>query len=253
MAGFHETLHDDRLTWENRSGEPDAGYSNMAGPDISYVDGVWYAHEPDGTYRPVYEGRYLDFTEVDSFESEALQYEVTDGTELFGMPLGELGPPPRRRDRRAGRQRRQSRRPRRLRPVRRRLRLRRARAGRRRRGGGRGGGGRRRRRVRRRHGRTRGRSTHDRRRRRRVTGPRAATPTRRPRRRRRHPRKRHARRGRPGLRVGPRTGPLRPCPGGACRRSRGEGRAPACRAIPRRDRRPAHANRRVRRAGRRLP
>lgn len=87
IVGFHHTRHDEVQSWENRSGEEGSLYDNMQGPDIIYLDEVWYAEQPDGSLVAFHEGRFLDFEQVDSSTVEALQYEVTAGTPLWGSGL----------------------------------------------------------------------------------------------------------------------------------------------------------------------
>jgi hypothetical protein len=87
IVGFHHSRTDDVQSWENRSGDEDAPYDNIQGPDIVYLDEVWYAEQPDGSLVPFHEGRYLDFDEVNGPTVEALEYESIAGTPLWGSGM----------------------------------------------------------------------------------------------------------------------------------------------------------------------
>lgn len=82
VAAFHNSIANSYRRWNNNSGVEGSGYSNMSGPDIVFVNGIWYAVEDETHYRSFSEGRYLEFANSDTSITEALQYELTVGTYL---------------------------------------------------------------------------------------------------------------------------------------------------------------------------
>ena len=85
IVGFHATTADEIRVWENRSDEAGNWYSDMAGPDVAYLDGVWYYVDDGGHYVPFHEGPVLDFSEVSAPLGEAVQFESMTGTPLEGQ------------------------------------------------------------------------------------------------------------------------------------------------------------------------
>ena len=67
-----------------------APYVDFSGPDLTYVDGTWYATAPDGSFEPLTDGRYLDVSESPSAIGDYLGHEVAIGTPLQGaVPFDE--------------------------------------------------------------------------------------------------------------------------------------------------------------------
>ena len=82
VAAFHNSIANNYRRWNNNSGVEGSGYSDMSGPDIIYINGIWYAVEDETHYRSFFEGRYLEFANSDTSITEALQYELIVGTSL---------------------------------------------------------------------------------------------------------------------------------------------------------------------------
>ncbi len=73
----------DAQIWQNRSGIEGSGYSEMPGPDIAFYNNAWSYWDDSGRWIVFHQGATLNFNEVDSQYTEALQYEVFSGTPFF--------------------------------------------------------------------------------------------------------------------------------------------------------------------------
>ncbi len=70
----------DAQIWQNRSGIEGSGYSEMPGPDIAFYNNAWSYWDDSERWVVFHQGATLNFNEVDSQYTEALQYEVFSGT-----------------------------------------------------------------------------------------------------------------------------------------------------------------------------
>jgi len=87
IAAFHNSIANSYRRWNNNSGVEGSGYSNMSGPDIIFVKGIWYTIEDETHFHSFYEGRYLEFANADTSITEALQYDLITGTSLENEDL----------------------------------------------------------------------------------------------------------------------------------------------------------------------
>jgi len=82
IAGFHHSTVSGYRQWNS------ANFNEWSGPNIAFIDNIWYGMEGETGYQPFFEGRYLDFYNSDNQITEALQHMLMAGSSLEneGLP-----------------------------------------------------------------------------------------------------------------------------------------------------------------------